>query len=74
MLPCRGPRSKAVTRSVASAAAVAPAGVAAAEPAGAAARIRAAGLPTVIIQEGGYLSEDLTHNLANFLRGWIGTA
>ena len=40
----------------------------------AAARIRAAGLPTVIVQEGGYLSEDLTHNLAIFLRGWIGTA
>ncbi len=34
----------------------------------AAARIRAAGLPTVIVQEGGYLSEDLTHNLASFLR------
>ena len=40
----------------------------------AAARIRAAGLPTVIVQEGGYLSEDLTHNLASFLQGWIGTA
>ena len=38
----------------------------------AAARIRALGLPTVIVQEGGYLSEDLTHNLAAFLRGWQG--
>lgn len=37
----------------------------------AAARIKAAGLPTVIVQEGGYLSEDLTHNLAATLRGWI---
>lgn len=37
----------------------------------AAARIRALGLPTVIVQEGGYLSEDLTRNLASFLGGWI---
>lgn len=36
-----------------------------------AARIKAAGLPTVIVQEGGYMSEDLTLNLASFLRGWI---
>lgn len=36
----------------------------------AAARIRAADLPTVIVQEGGYLSDDLTHNIASFLRGW----
>ncbi|CAM3445982.1 histone deacetylase family protein [Paracoccus nototheniae] len=36
----------------------------------AAARIRTAGLPTVIVQEGGYLSDDLTHNIASFLRGW----
>ncbi|MFN3526555.1 MAG: histone deacetylase family protein [Paracoccus sp. (in: a-proteobacteria)] len=38
----------------------------------AAARIKALGLPTVIVQEGGYLSEDLTHNIASFLRGWTG--
>lgn len=37
----------------------------------AAARIRAAGLPTVIVQEGGYLSEDLSHNIASFMTGWI---
>ncbi|MBM3603765.1 MAG: histone deacetylase family protein [Alphaproteobacteria bacterium] len=39
----------------------------------AARRIRALGLPTVIVQEGGYLSEDLTRNIASHLRGWIGT-
>lgn len=33
--------------------------------------IRALGLPTVIVQEGGYLSEDLTQNIASHLRGWI---
>lgn len=38
----------------------------------AAGRIRAAGLPTVIVQEGGYLSDDLTDNIASFLGGWIG--
>nr|WP_111299522.1 histone deacetylase family protein [Paracoccus saliphilus] len=37
----------------------------------AAARIKAAGLPTVVVQEGGYMSQDLTLNLASFLRGWI---
>ena len=35
--------------------------------------IRALTLPTVIVQEGGYLSEDLTLNIASHLRGWIGT-
>lgn len=38
----------------------------------AAARIRALGLPTVIVQEGGYMSDDLTQNIASFLRGWTG--
>ncbi|WP_265501557.1 histone deacetylase family protein [Paracoccus beibuensis] len=33
--------------------------------------IRALRLPTVIVQEGGYLSEDLTQNIASHLRGWI---
>lgn len=36
------------------------------------ARIAAAGIPCVIVQEGGYLSDDLTDNLAAFLTGWIG--
>ena len=35
--------------------------------------IRTLNLPTVIVQEGGYLSEDLTLNIASHLRGWIGT-
>ncbi len=34
--------------------------------------IAAAGLPTVLIQEGGYLSADLTDNLAAFLGGSLG--
>lgn len=38
----------------------------------AAARIKALGLPTVIVQEGGYMSDDLTQNIASFLRGWTG--
>ena len=38
----------------------------------AARRIRAACLPTVIVQEGGYLSNDLTRNIESFLRGWLG--
>ncbi|MFN3273864.1 MAG: histone deacetylase family protein [Paracoccus sp. (in: a-proteobacteria)] len=38
----------------------------------AAARIKATGLPTVIVQEGGYMSDDLTQNIASFLRGWTG--
>lgn len=37
----------------------------------AAALIANAGLPTAIIQEGGYLSDDLTDNIAAFLGGWI---
>lgn len=37
----------------------------------AAALIAAAGLPTVMVQEGGYLSDDLTHNIHAFLGGWI---
>lgn len=40
----------------------------------AAALIAGAGLPSVIVQEGGYLSEDLTDNIAAFLGGWMGTA
>ncbi|MBK4216925.1 histone deacetylase family protein [Paracoccus caeni] len=32
--------------------------------------IRAAGLPTVIVQEGGYLSNDLRDNIEAFLRPW----
>ncbi len=34
----------------------------------------AAGLPTAIIQEGGYLSEPLTDNIAAFLSGFLGAA
>lgn len=34
--------------------------------------IRKAGLPTVMVQEGGYLSDDLTLNLATFMQGWQG--
>ncbi|WP_146585994.1 histone deacetylase family protein [Puniceibacterium confluentis] len=34
--------------------------------------IAAAGLPTVLIQEGGYLSPDLTTSLASFLGGFLG--
>lgn len=33
--------------------------------------IASAGLPTVMVQEGGYLSDDLTDNIAAFLDGWI---
>jgi acetoin utilization deacetylase AcuC-like enzyme len=35
-------------------------------------RVAAAGLPVAIIQEGGYLSEALTDNLAAFLEGFLG--
>jgi acetoin utilization deacetylase AcuC-like enzyme len=28
------------------------------------------GLPTVLVQEGGYLSDDLGHNLVQFLSGF----
>lgn len=35
-------------------------------------RIAAAGLPTVLVQEGGYLSPDLTTSLVSFLRGFLG--
>ncbi|TRW96005.1 histone deacetylase family protein [Paracoccus sp. M683] len=38
----------------------------------AASMIRNAGLPTAIIQEGGYLSDDLALNMAAFLDGWLG--
>ncbi len=30
------------------------------------------GLPTLIVQEGGYLTDDLENNLASFLRGFGG--
>ncbi|MCF3973240.1 histone deacetylase family protein [Paracoccus salsus] len=33
--------------------------------------IAGADLPTVMVQEGGYLSDDLTHNIAAFLSGWL---
>jgi acetoin utilization deacetylase AcuC-like enzyme len=33
-------------------------------------KIAALGLPTVLVQEGGYLSDDLGHNLAQFLAGF----
>lgn len=33
-----------------------------------------AGLPTVMVQEGGYLSDDLTRNIASFLGGWLAGA
>ena len=36
----------------------------------AAQRIAAIGLPTVLVQEGGYLSPALGTNLASFLRGY----
>jgi acetoin utilization deacetylase AcuC-like enzyme len=35
-----------------------------------AARIAALGLPTVLVQEGGYLSDALGANLASFLEGF----
>jgi len=35
-------------------------------------RIAAAGYPTVIVQEGGYLSPDLSTSLASFLGGFLG--
>lgn len=38
----------------------------------AASLIRAEGWPTVIVQEGGYLSDDLTRNIASFMGGWLG--
>ena len=34
--------------------------------------IAAAGYPTVIVQEGGYLSEDLTTSLVSFMEGFMG--
>lgn len=40
----------------------------------AAALIAGAGLPTVMVQEGGYLSDDLTHNIHAFLGGWMDAA
>ena len=33
-------------------------------------KIGAVGLPTVLVQEGGYLSDDLGRNLAQFLDGF----
>jgi acetoin utilization deacetylase AcuC-like enzyme len=33
-------------------------------------RIGAIGLPTVLVQEGGYLSDGLADNLSSFLRGF----
>ncbi|MBU2960514.1 histone deacetylase family protein [Citreicella sp. C3M06] len=36
--------------------------------------IAAAGYPTVIVQEGGYLSPDLTKSLVSFLSGFMGSA
>ncbi len=33
-------------------------------------KIAGLGLPTVLIQEGGYLSDDLGHNLVQFLEGF----
>ncbi|MBE3639624.1 histone deacetylase family protein [Mangrovicoccus algicola] len=35
-------------------------------------RIAAAGLPTVLVQEGGYLSDDLTTSLEHVMRGLLG--
>lgn len=35
-------------------------------------KIAAAGYPTVLIQEGGYLSDDLTTSLVSFLSGYMG--
>ena len=34
--------------------------------------IAAAGYPTVLVQEGGYLSTDLTTSLESFLGGFLG--
>ena len=34
--------------------------------------IAAAGYPTVLVQEGGYLSPDLTTSLVSFLSGFLG--
>ena len=39
---------------------------------GSAARIASLGLPTVIVQEGGYLTEHLSDNLAMFLAAYEG--
>ena len=36
--------------------------------------IAAAGYPTVIVQEGGYLSDDLTTSLVSFMEGFMGRA
>lgn len=36
--------------------------------------IAESGLPTVMVQEGGYLSDDLTENIHAFLGGWIGAS
>ena len=33
-------------------------------------KIARLGLPTVLVQEGGYLSDDLGHNLVQFLAGF----
>ena len=33
-------------------------------------KIASLGLPTVLVQEGGYLSDDLGHNLVQFLAGF----
>jgi acetoin utilization deacetylase AcuC-like enzyme len=33
-------------------------------------KISSLGLPTVLVQEGGYLSDDLGHNLVQFLAGF----
>jgi acetoin utilization deacetylase AcuC-like enzyme len=38
------------------------------------AEIARLGLPTVLVQEGGYLSDDLGPNLASALRGFEGAA
>ena len=39
-----------------------------------AAEIAAMGLPTVLVQEGGYLSDALQHNLTSFLEGYQNAA
>jgi acetoin utilization deacetylase AcuC-like enzyme len=36
-----------------------------------AARIKQIGLPTLMVQEGGYLSKDLGDNLSSFLEGFM---
>ena len=36
--------------------------------------VAAAGLPTVLVQEGGYLSDDLSANLTSFMGGWPNAA